>query len=124
MTSSMKLGKLFILLGSVALVALGLYGAWLIWHGFSTADEPSYLEKAVAGAARHLAIPHRARVEANPWKATPEVLKEARESFLDRCAVCHGPDGSGQTGVGRNLYPKVPDLRVTQTQNLTDGEIR
>jgi predicted CXXCH cytochrome family protein len=26
--------------------------------------------------------------------------------------------------VGHNLYPKVPDLRLPQTQNLSDGEIR
>src|ERR1700688_2852913 len=120
----MKAWKLFILLCSVVLVALGLYGARLIRLGFSTADQPSYLEKAVARTVRNLAIPRKARLEVNPWKATPEVLKESRESFLDRCAVCHGPDGSGQTSVGRGLYPKVPDLRLPQTQNLTDGEIR
>jgi predicted CXXCH cytochrome family protein len=120
----MKTWKLFTLLFSVALVALGLYLARLISRGLSTAKEPSYLEKTVARAARNLAIPGRARRETNPWKATPEVLTEARESFLDRCAVCHGPDGSGQTSVGSNLYPKVPDLRSPQTQNLTDGEIR
>jgi predicted CXXCH cytochrome family protein len=120
----MKTWKIFLLLLGAAIVAVGLYGARLIWRGFSTASEPSYLEKAVARAARNLSVPRKARLEANPWKPTPEVLKEARESFLDRCAVCHGPDGSGQTTVGRNLYPKVPDLRAPQTQNLTDGEIR
>src|SRR5271168_5053781 len=120
----MKVWRVLILLCSAAFVALGMYGARLIWLGFSTADQPSYIERVVARAARNLAIPRRERVEANPWKATPEILKEARESFLDRCAVCHGPDGSGQTAVGRNLYPKVPDLRLPQTQNLTDGEIR
>ncbi|MGC2015366.1 MAG: c-type cytochrome, partial [Candidatus Acidiferrales bacterium] len=78
----------------------------------------------MARTARNLAIPRNASSEANPWKATPDVLKDARESFLDRCAVCHGPDGSGQTQDGRNLYPQVPDLRLPQTQNLTDGEIR
>jgi predicted CXXCH cytochrome family protein len=82
------------------------------------------LEKAVARAARNLAIPRKARLETNPWAATPEILKEARESFLDRCASCHGQDGSGQTTVGRSLYPKVPDLRLPRTQKLTDGEIR
>jgi predicted CXXCH cytochrome family protein len=116
--------KVLIVLCLAAVVALGLYAARLIWFGLSTADQPSYLETRVARAARNLAIPRRARLEANPWKATPEVLKEARESFLDRCVVCHGPDGSGQTSVGRSLYPKVPDLRLPQTQNLTDGEIR
>jgi predicted CXXCH cytochrome family protein len=96
----------------------------LITHGFSTAAEPSYLERIVARAVRNLAIPRDARLEKNPWNAAPEVLNEARESFLARCATCHGPDGSGQTTVGRSLYPRVPDLRLPRTQDLTDGEIR
>jgi predicted CXXCH cytochrome family protein len=120
----MKTGKTLLLLGGLALIALGVYFVGLIRHGFSTADEPSFVEKAVARAARNLAIPRNARLEANPLKAAPELLKESRESFLDRCASCHGPDGAGQTRVGRNLYPKVPDLRLPVTQNLTDGELR
>src|SRR5260370_7066225 len=120
----MRAWKLFLLLIGAVLIAVGLYGARLIWRGFSTADEPSYLEKTIARFARNLAIPRSARLEANPWKATPEILKESRESFLDRCATCHGQDGSGQTTVGRGLYPKVPYLRSARTQNLTDGQIR
>jgi predicted CXXCH cytochrome family protein len=120
----MRTKRIALLLGGAALVALVLYGARLIWRGFSTANEPSYLEKVVARSARNLAIPRSARLEQNPWSPGPDVLKEARDSFLARCATCHGPDGSGQTRVGRNLYPKVPDLRLPRTQNLTDGEIR
>jgi predicted CXXCH cytochrome family protein len=120
----MRAWKVFLLLCGVALISIVVYGARLIWRGFSTADDPSYLEKVVARAARNLAIPRNARSEANPWNATPEILQEARESFLARCALCHGPDGSGETGVGRNLYPRVPDLRLPRTQNLTDGQIR
>jgi predicted CXXCH cytochrome family protein len=120
----MKTWKLLVWASAVTSVVLGVYVIRLIWFGFSTADQPSYLEQTVARAARNLAIPRGSRLEANPWKATPEVLQDARESFLDRCAVCHGPDGAGETGVGRNLYPKVPDLRLPQTQHLTDGEIR
>jgi predicted CXXCH cytochrome family protein len=116
--------KSLLLVVGVVLIAIGVYGTRLIWRGFSTADQPSYLEKAVARAARNLAIPRKARLETNPWVATPEILNEARESFLDRCASCHGQDGSGQTTVGRSLYPKVPDLRLPRTQKLTDGEIR
>jgi predicted CXXCH cytochrome family protein len=116
--------KLFLLIGGAILIALGVYGMRLVWRGFSTADQPSFLETVVARTARNLSIPRKARMEANPWPATADVLKEARESFLDRCAVCHGPDGAGQTQVGSNLYPKVPDLRSPRTQKLTDGEIR
>jgi cytochrome c553 len=100
---SMKRWKKLLLV----LVALGVlaavYGAVLIRRGFSTMDEPSAPEKLVARTVRNLAIPAAARHENNPLKASPEVLKEARDSFIDRCAVCHGTDGSGQTQVGRNL---------------------
>jgi|HubBroStandDraft_4_1064222.scaffolds.fasta_scaffold00793_14 predicted CXXCH cytochrome family protein len=120
----MRAGKLVSFLCVAILFMVGLYGASLIRRGFSTSEEPSALERVVARAARNLAIPRSARLEVNPWKATPEVLKESRESFLGRCATCHGVDGSGKTQVGRNLYPKVPDLRLPQTQNLSDGEIR
>src|SRR5258708_21784955 len=94
-----------------------------MWGGFRTAEEPAYIEGRGAGGGRNWAIPRKARLEVNPWNATAEILKESRESFLDRCASCHGQDGSGQTRVGRGLYPKVPDLRLPRTQNLTDGEI-
>ena len=120
----MKARKTSLLLFCLALFAMALYAAHLIRRGFSAADEPSYLEKSLARAARNLAIPRNARLETNPYSPTPAVLKESRESFLDRCATCHGEDGSGQTPVGRNLYPKVPDLRLPGTQDLTDGEIR
>src|ERR1700692_4783336 len=120
----MRAWKKVVLVCGGVLIAIGVYGALLIWRGFSTADQPSYLEKAVARAARNLAIPRKARLETNPWAATPEILKDARDSFLGGCASCHGQDGSGQTTVGRSLYPKVPDLRLPRTQKLTDGEIR
>jgi mono/diheme cytochrome c family protein len=118
----MRPWKLFLWLSGAVLVALGLYGVRLVWHGFSTADQPSFLETVAARTARNLAIPRKDRLETNPWTGTADVLKEARESFLDRCAVCHGPDGSGQTQVGNNLYPKVPDLRAPRTQKLTMGK--
>jgi hypothetical protein len=37
--------------------------------------------------------------------------------------VCHGNDGSGNTEMGRGLYPKAPDMRLPRTQDLSDGEI-
>jgi predicted CXXCH cytochrome family protein len=120
----MKRWKALVLVVFGAAVIAAAYGAILIRRGFSAAGEPSSLEKIAARAARNLAIPHHARNEENPWKATPYTLKEAREDFTARCAICHGNDGNGQTQVGRNLYPKAPDLRLPQTQNLTDGEIR
>ena len=54
---------------------------------------------------------------------TPANLARARAHFADHCAICHANNGSGNTDIGRNLYPKAPDMRLPQTQNLTDGEL-
>jgi predicted CXXCH cytochrome family protein len=119
----MKAWKAFLL----ALLAVAAVGALLaisaILRGFRATSEPSRLEAVVARTARDWAIPARARNEKNPLKLTSENLREGREEFLARCASCHGHDGSGLTDMGRNLYPRTPDLRASPTQNLTDGEI-
>ena len=110
------------------LVVLGLTGAgilgWItIRCGFSARDNPSALEAYVAKTARALSIPSAERNAKSPFSATPEILSEARSHFADHCATCHGNDGSGKTEIGQNLYPKPPDMRQPETQNLTDGEI-
>src|SRR3984957_9658916 len=120
----MKLWKVILSVGLVALAVLLFYAAHLITRGFSTSAEPSYIETVVARAARNLSIPRGARRETNPFTATPALLQEARDNFLDRCATCHGVDGSGATQMGRNLYPRVPDLRLPRTKDLTAGQIR
>jgi predicted CXXCH cytochrome family protein len=106
----------------LALIA-GIGAALFIRRGFSAQSEPSGFEKTVARKIRNLAIPRRDRRRKNPWKATPENLKDARDNFIARCAICHGSDGRGLTQIGRGLYPRVPDLLSPQTQGLTDGEI-
>lgn len=32
--------------------------------------------------------------------------KDAKDIYLDKCAVCHGPDGTGNTAKGRKLKMK------------------
>jgi hypothetical protein len=118
----MRVKLVSIVLGVVVLF-FAVYGAFLIERGFSARDEPSSLERFVARFVRNVSIPARAAHETNPLQDTPEILREARDSFIDRCAVCHGQDGSGRTQVGQSLHPKTPDLRASHTQNLTDGQI-
>jgi mono/diheme cytochrome c family protein len=108
----------------LAVVVAGIsYGIILIRRGFSTKDPPSALETAVARAARSWSIPSSAKNAKNPYAATAENIKPGREHFADHCATCHANDGSGNTEMGPNLYPKAPDLRLPETQNLTDGEM-
>jgi predicted CXXCH cytochrome family protein len=119
----MKNWKRILLVVLVAVIAVTVYGVIVIRRGFSAVDEPSYLEKIVARSVRILSIPAHAREEKNPWSSTPELLKSGREIFVARCAICHGVNGSDDSRVGRNLYPKAPDLTLPPTQNLTDGQI-
>jgi hypothetical protein len=63
------------------------------------------------------------RNAANPVAFSPEVWVEARAHFADHCAACHANNGSGDVEIGRNLYPRAPDMRLPDTQTLTDGEI-
>jgi predicted CXXCH cytochrome family protein len=109
-------GVLMLLLGAICVV-------YVMRRGFRASTEPSRFETVVARSVRNLAIPSRAREEKNPLEPTSENLTTGREQFLARCSSCHGNDGSGKTEVGRSLYPRVPDLRSAQTQNLTNGEI-
>jgi len=41
--------------------------------------------------------------------------------YKSKCAACHGPDGAGQTPMGKNL--KVRDLRSDAVQKQTDIEL-
>jgi mono/diheme cytochrome c family protein len=110
----------------VAAAVLGLVvavAASLLHDGLSSRATPGRLETMLARKARHLAIPANARVAQNPLLASPEDLRDARLHFADHCAICHSNDGSGQTMMGNGLYPKPPDLRLPETQNLSDGEL-
>jgi mono/diheme cytochrome c family protein len=113
-----------ILLTVVVAIALLAFAAVSIFHdGVSSRVNPTAMEVMLARQARHMALPKSARKLQNPVTDTPENLREARLHFADHCAICHANDGSCDTPFGRNLYPKPPDLRRSQTQNLTDGEI-
>jgi mono/diheme cytochrome c family protein len=112
---------LLLLAVPLIVVIVGLF--WLCATGLSARDTPGAMESRLASAVQRLAIPRSARELNNPMQPSPELLVEARRHFADHCANCHGNDGSGVTEMGQKLYPRVPDMRLAQTQNLSDGEI-
>jgi mono/diheme cytochrome c family protein len=107
----------------LVLVLAAVAGRAALRRGFSARDEPSAIERIVATQARHLAIPRGARQLRNRLPLSPGLLAEARAHFADHCALCHGNDGRGRTEIGRNLYPKAPDMTTGHTQDLSDGEL-
>ena len=107
----------------MATVAGSILAYSIIRRGLGTRTEPSGLETVVARTMRRLATSSEVRARRNPVEPGEAVLTEGLEHFADHCAVCHGNDGSGETDIGRSLYPRAPDMRTAATQNLTDGEL-
>ncbi len=91
--------------------------------GLSAMPVPGVLETRAVRFVRGFAVPADVRTRVNPVPASPEALREGLEHFADHCASCHANDGSGDTTLGRSLYPKAPDMRRSATQNMTDGEL-
>ena len=109
-----------LVLAIVAIVGVVVY---VKTTGLDARQTPGALETSIARSLRRLAVPSELRGKANPVPDTPEVLAKARADFANHCAICHGNDGSGDTVMGRGLFPKAPDMRVAATQELTDGEL-
>jgi mono/diheme cytochrome c family protein len=89
----------------------------------SAREQPSWIEERGALFLRSWLTPSRYKGLNNPVSASPEIIAAGREHFADHCSTCHANDGSGNTEMGRNFYPKAPDMRLPRTQNLTDGEL-
>jgi mono/diheme cytochrome c family protein len=109
------------------LIVVVLFGGLYVYargHGFSAREQPSWMERTMALNARKIATPADAKSLANPrQQQTAEMIAEADEHFVEHCSICHGIDGRGDTNIGRNLYPKVPDMSQQDTQQLSDGEL-
>src|SRR6187397_3080481 len=108
-------------LAAIAGVVAIAVGVWLWFSGIGTETPPGSIETAVARTARGTMIPAAARRVSNPEAATTETLRSGLEHWADHCASCHANDGSGETEMGRGLYPRVPDMRLPATQDLSDG---
>jgi mono/diheme cytochrome c family protein len=60
------------------------------------------------------AVPRNASAQAGK-------AEEGQKLFEVNCAKCHGPDGSGNTPIGKAVGAK--DLRAPEAQKLTDAQI-
>src|SRR5258708_17404067 len=115
--------KWTIFLGIATVVAIGIYGIRLIQRGFSTREQPSIAEAFMAQKARRWAMPAGARNLKNHVPATAEMLEHGQSHWADHCATCHANNGSGQTEIGSNLYPKPPHRRGPPAQSPSDRTI-
>ena len=53
--------------------------------------------------------------------STCSLAETAAETYKTTCAMCHGPDGKGDTTLGKNLHAK--DLTSDEVQKQSDAEL-
>ncbi len=53
--------------------------------------------------------------------SAPAFADDAAATYKAKCAMCHGPDGAGQTPTGKTM--KVRDLRSAEVRKATDAEM-
>ncbi len=74
------------------------------------------------GLSRKLVLPALASMA---LVASPALFGQGTETgeaiYKRNCASCHGPDGSGQTTMGKAF--KLEDLRSAGVQKLTDAQL-
>ena len=86
-------------------------------RGLSAHEQPSRVEALLARTMRRLATPEAVRTRRNPVQLTETVVERALAHYAEHCTACHANDGSGDTEIGRGLYPRVPDMRSAETQS-------
>jgi mono/diheme cytochrome c family protein len=121
------MGRILLSLSALAVLSVCSGVLWvgygLYTTGFSAKVEPLPLEVTLVRQMRRSAIPSEIRDMPNPVPGSPEALTEGLEHFADYCAICHANNGNGDTVIGKYVYPRVPDLRLNDTQSMSDGEL-
>jgi mono/diheme cytochrome c family protein len=112
----------------ITVIVLGLAIAIVAYSrirggGFSADAEPGTFERSIATRLLHLSIPADADRQPNPFAADANAWRDVVDHYQDHCATCHGRDGRGTTEMGKNMYPKVPDLADARIQKLSDGAL-
>lgn len=106
----------------IAALAAGFY-VYFSHGSFSASQKPGWFETTMVEAAQELALPKDVEKMKNPGAADADALGDGQMHFVELCAICHGPDGKGQTLIGKNVYPPPPDLTSRDTQEASDGEL-
>ena len=119
----------FVKIGLAAVVVIavllgGLY-AFIVWEGSSTRPNAPVLEARIAQWLLYHTVPTEFRSMKNPLDTAPGSpdVSAGNEIYNNKCALCHAFDGSSKTDIAAGQYPRPPDLRGSDTQRMSDGEL-
>jgi mono/diheme cytochrome c family protein len=68
-----------------------------------------------------LAVPAFILLSTAPGPGLLAAASQGETLYKGKCASCHGPDGAGQTSMGKMM--KVNDLRSPEVQKKSDAEL-
>jgi mono/diheme cytochrome c family protein len=124
-TKPMRLMLKGALIAALVLAVTGALAAfaYIKTTGLSARAAPGAVETALARRLRTWAVPSGYRDLRNPVLRNDESVRNGMDHFADHCASCHANDGSGENGMGKDMFPPAPDMRQGATQELTDGEL-
>jgi mono/diheme cytochrome c family protein len=108
----------------IVALGVGLY-ALFIWEGSSAREDAPALEANVAQRLLHYTVPASVRAMNNPVDITAGSadVDAGHQTYTKKCEICHAYDGSGKTEIGSGQYPRPPDLRSADVQEMSDGEL-
>jgi mono/diheme cytochrome c family protein len=106
-------------IGCFLVIGGGLY--WLFALAGPARKQPPALEVWVARHVLHSAIPGDAAERKNPLPPTAQNASVGQQYFFQKCAICHGLEGTSKTEIGDGQYPHPPDLRGSFVQGIPDG---
>jgi mono/diheme cytochrome c family protein len=109
----------------VLLLLMGAAFAFIMWEGSSSRGNAPTLESTVAQWLLKRTVPAGDRDMPNPLSTHPDVADVAsgRDVYRQKCEVCHAYNDSGKTEIAAGQYPRPPDLRESDVQGMSDGEL-
>ena len=108
----------------VSLVIAGAY-RFVISGGMIARQKSTAFEKVAGRFILNLSVPRQAKELKSPLgtTATSVDVLAGRETYKQKCEICHGYDGSGATEAGAGQFPQPVDLRGPEVSKSSDGEV-
>jgi predicted CXXCH cytochrome family protein len=114
----------FVVIGGIVFVlAMGALYAYIVSGGLIARRKAPALEVLVTRWMLQISLPKSAKTQKNPLLADThgQDLAAGKELYKQKCEICHGYDGGGNTQTGGGLYPPPLDLRTPRIQQTPDG---
>ena len=104
---------------ALLLLALGAY-ALVMWEGSSARENAPVLEASIAQRLLHYTVPAEFRAMKNPLDtaAGSADVEAGHRVYTEKCEICHAYEGGGRTEIGSGEYPRPPNLRAANVQEI------